>query len=119
MSPEFEPPLVHTTSKEVTATTNANYITEWTSAFYKAKKVEGVSPYTLTFYRQQLGHFLAFCARQDITRLDQLTPDGVRDYLLWLAERHNPGGQHAAYRVLKTFLRFYDSEAEPEGWRNP
>jgi integrase/recombinase XerD len=32
---------------------------------------------------------------------------------------HNPGGQHAAYRVLKTFLRWYEFEAEPEGWRNP
>jgi integrase/recombinase XerD len=35
------------------------------------------------------------------------------------SEGHCPGGRHAAYRVLKTFLRWYDDEVEPEGWRNP
>ena len=41
--------------------------------------------------------------------------------MIWLDtdEKHNPGGVHAAYRVLKTFLRWYEQEAEPEGWKNP
>jgi integrase/recombinase XerD len=34
-------------------------------------------------------------------------------------EGQNPGGIHVGYRILKTFLRWYDLEAEPENWRNP
>jgi integrase len=32
---------------------------------------------------------------------------------------HNNGGRHACYRVLKTFLFWWEEELEPEGWRNP
>jgi len=40
--------------------------------------------------------------------------------LLWHEETgHNPGGLHAAFRVVRTFLRWYESEAEPDGWTNP
>jgi integrase/recombinase XerD len=97
-----------------------DFITDWANSFYQAKKVEGVSAYTLTFYKQQLGHFLQYCEAQVIDQLAQITPNFIRSYLLWLEENgHNSGGQHAAYRVLKTFLRWYEFEREPEGWRNP
>ena len=40
--------------------------------------------------------------------------------MLYLQEDgHNPGGIHIGYRILKTFLRWYDLESEPENWRNP
>lgn len=95
-------------------------ISELANSFYKAKKVEGVSAFTLAFYKQQLRHFLKFCEGQVIDFVSQITANHIRDYLLWLEEGgHNPGGVHAAYRVLKTFLRWYDLEMEPEGWRNP
>lgn len=52
-----------------------------------------------------LGHF------------DEITPN---QYLLWHAETgHNPGGLHAAFRVLRTFLLWYECEAEPDAWTNP
>ena len=92
----------------------------WADEFYKAKKSEGVSTRTQAFYKQQLGHFLTYCDAQVIARVSQITASIIRNYLLWLEdEGHNPGGRHAAYRVLKTFLRWYDQEVEPEGWRNP
>jgi len=106
--------LSHTTS------IFSEFIHDWANAFYQAKKVEGVSPYTLIFYKQQLEHFLKFCHGQVIDNFSQLSPTIIREYLLWLEEGgHNPGGQHAAYRVLKTFLRWYENEVEPENWHNP
>jgi integrase/recombinase XerD len=67
-----------------------------------------------------LGHFLEYCEAQVIDRISQITANNKREYLLWLEETgHNPGGLHAAYRTLKTFLRWYDLEVEPEGWCNP
>lgn len=112
---------------EARATTSVNTLSqildglpEWANEFYKAKKAEGISTHTQAFYKQQLGHFLTYCDAQAIDRISQITAGNIREYLLWLEEgKHNPGGRHAAYRVLKTFLRWYDCEVEPDGWRNP
>lgn len=113
MCPEQNTDLARTTFAE-------DLIPEWANAFYQAKKVEGLSRLTLVFYKQQLGHFLKYCEAQVITRLGQLTPVIVRAFLLAHEESgHNAGGLHAAYRVLKTFLRWYEFEAEPDNWKNP
>lgn len=93
---------------------------EWANYFYQSKKIEGVSGFTLTFYKQQLGHFLRYCEAQLITSLEEITPNVIRQFLLWHQETgHNPGGLHATYRTLRVFLLWYESEAEPEGWKNP
>lgn len=97
-----------------------DYIEDWVNQFYKAKRQKNVSPNTLIFYKQQLKYFKKYCDDQIVERISQLTPVFIRDFLLWMEETgHNPGGRHAAYRVLKTFLRWYNFEAEPEGWKNP
>ena len=106
----------HTTSKLCVQ----DYIPDWANQFYQAKKVEGISAFTLTFYKQQLGHFLRYCEAQVITRVDEITPNIIRQFMLWHEETgHNPGGLHAAFKVLRTFLIWYDNEVEPDGWRNP
>lgn len=105
--------LTHTLSQ-------ADWIEDWAIEFVKAKKVEGLSSNALRIYEQQLKHFLTFCASQALEHFSQITTSDIRNYLLWLEnEGHNPGGMHVAYRVLKTFFRWYDLEAEPENWRNP
>jgi site-specific recombinase XerD len=109
-------PVTHTTIGK----SEVDFIPDWINQFYQSKKVEGVSPYTLIFYKQQLGHFLKYCEAQVITHFSEITPNVVRQFLLWHEQTgHNPGGLHAAYRVLRTFLLWYESEVEPEGWRNP
>ena len=35
------------------------------------------------------------------------------------AKGHNPDGIHAAYRVVRTFLYWWEVETETEGWKNP
>jgi hypothetical protein len=35
------------------------------------------------------------------------------------AKGYNPGGIHAAYRTIRTFLNWWEQETEPEGWKNP
>jgi len=106
--------------ENVVYTTFSNDILEWGELFYRAKLTEGLSKYTLVFYRQQLTHFFRFCEWQQLTRIDQVGPAQLREFLAWHAETgHNAGGQHAAYRVVKLFLRWYENEAEPDNWRNP
>jgi len=95
-------------------------IAEMVQLFYQAKKAEGLSPNTITFYVQQLKHFLKYCDLQSIKVIGEITSSLLRSYLLWHKETgHAPGGLHAAYRTVKTFLRWYELEAEPDNWKNP
>ena len=116
MSTKSHTPLTHTTPKVIVQ----DFIPEWANQFYIAKKVEGLSPYTLTFYKQQLGHFLKFCDSQMIKNVQDITSNDIREYLLWLENNgHNPGGKHGAFRSLRAFLNFYENELEPDDWKNP
>ena len=101
MCASYQTPVVHTTIKSI----DLDNLLDWANQFYQCKKVEGVSSYTLTFYKQQLGHFLKYCDAQLITHFEDITPNIIRQFLLWHEETgHNPGGLHGAFRVLRTFL---------------
>src|SRR5688572_11741772 len=82
-------------------------------AFLKAKRAEGVSPKTVIAYTEAVKKLLDWCENRGVTRVEELTAPLLREYLLWLEEAgHNPGGVHRFYRVMKTFLRWYEREEE-------
>jgi integrase/recombinase XerD len=92
----------------------------WIGAFLLDRKVQNVAPGTLKFYQKKCQLFIGFCEGQLIKNVTDITPNIIRSYLLFLEEKgHNPGGIHAAYRALKAFLRWFENEAEPEGWSDP
>ena len=95
-------------------------ISDWIAAFIFDRKVGNVSPGTIDYYRVKLSKFLAYCDREGIHQVERITPDDLRRFLAWLDDQgHNSGGKHAFYRAVKTFTRWYEGEAEPEGWKNP
>jgi site-specific recombinase XerD len=101
-------------------TENDTFLLTCQQSFMLDKRAAGVANGTLYFYQKKLELFNQFCDTQQITLVPQITPGAIRLYLLWLEEHHhNPGGIHACYRVLKTFLRWWGAETEPENWRNP
>src|SRR5688572_2065824 len=86
-------------------------IARWSEAFLMAKRAEGVSRKTAMAYGECLKKFLAWAANRNINAVEELTAVQVREYMLFLEEQgHNSGGQHMHYRVLKTFLRWYEAE---------
>jgi len=92
----------------------------WFEAFLLDRKSSGLSKHTLKFYRIEVGAFLEFCRSSGVVRFSELTSDFLRQFLLHLENRgRNPGGVHAGYRAVKTFMFWYEAEAEPEGWKNP
>lgn len=96
------------------------HLLTWVEAFLIDRKTQNLAPGTLTFYKQKLAAFCAFCDSQAISQIDQVEPNTVRQYLLFLEQTgHNPGGIHAHYRTLRTFLNWWADEVEPEGWKNP
>jgi site-specific recombinase XerD len=93
---------------------------QWANGFLQAKTAEGLSRGTLRkIYGPRLRHFVAFCEARGVRQIEGLDPVLLREYLISLAERHNPGGCHQYYRVVKTFLRWYEQEAAEPGWVNP
>ena len=89
------------------------------TAFLVDRGARGLAETTVEFYRKKLGVLRGYLQSVGVERVDDITAPVLRRYLLWLAETHNPGGVHALYRALKTFLLWWEAEVEPEGWRNP
>lgn len=95
-------------------------ILNWIEAFLLDRKARGYSKGTIYFYRMKLQLFIRFCELQQVSEMSQITPVFIRTYLLHLENTdHNPGGVHACYRALKTFMRWYQIENDLNDWNNP
>jgi site-specific recombinase XerD len=96
------------------------YLITWIETFLFDRKAQNVTKGTLNFYRFQLNSFIKFCDSQLVTKIEQIEPGTIRQYLVWLEnEGHNPGGINAGYRSLRAFLFWWENEIEPEEWKNP
>jgi site-specific recombinase XerD len=88
-------------------------------AFLIDRKAQGLSPGTVEFYAKKLAYLRDYLERRGVSDVQNATPGLLREYLLDLAKRLNPGGVHAAFRAMRTFLRWYEREHEPQDWANP
>ena len=100
---------------EVVAGTVRNAV----SNFLTERRARGLSPRTIGFYQDVLGRFCRWLDDVGVVRLDELTPDVIRQFLLYLEARgNNPGGRHVYYRSIKAFLNWWEWENEGE-YHNP
>ena len=97
---------------------HSNFV-EMVNAFLVDREARGLSPRTIGFYRDELRYLRTYLEEQRIRDVAEVTADHLRRYLLALKGHRNPGGVHAAYRAMRVFFRWYESETEPEGWKNP
>lgn len=96
------------------------HILTWIEAFLIDRKARGLSSGTINFYNKKLNLFIDWCDTQLISDINQLTAPQLRLFIIHLEDMgHNPGGVHAVYRTLRTFLYWWEEELEPEGWKNP
>ncbi|MCJ7535218.1 MAG: tyrosine-type recombinase/integrase [Anaerolineales bacterium] len=106
--------------RTLTKFAEVDHLETWLEGFMVDRKVQGMSPGTIGFYNEKLAKFLKFCDSQLITQVTEITPQTIREYLLALDKwGHNPGGIHAHYRAVRTFLNWWEDDVEPEGWKNP
>lgn len=92
----------------------------WAEQFLIDRKAQGLAPGTLLFYQDKLNKLLHYFENVAVSNLGQIDASVIRQLLLYLqSEGHTPGGIHAYYRVLKTFLFWWEAEVEPKGWSNP
>jgi site-specific recombinase XerD len=73
----------------------ADYLPVWLEAFLIDRRSQNLSPNTIRYYRMHLEKFSTYCEDQAVSVMEQVTPDVLRRFLLWLGEvGHNSGGIH-------------------------
>lgn len=93
---------------------------EWIELFIHSCRSRNLSSGTVKFYIMKLNVFLAFCTDMAVSKVSEITPNIIRQFLIFLEERHHkPAGVHCFYRSVKTFLKWYEVEVEPADWQNP
>ena len=89
-------------------------------AFLLDCQARRLSPRTIKRYGEELHYLRTWLESHGVQQVIAITATHLRAYLVYLQESgRNPGGQHIAFRVMRTFLRWYQREYEPDGWRNP
>jgi len=71
-----------------------------------------LSPRTVEFYGEELNFFRLYLLGQGAADLSSVTSNSIRAYLASLSARRTAGGIHAAYRSIRTFLRWCAREYE-------
>jgi integrase/recombinase XerD len=100
--------------------TQDSHLETWIEAFLIDRKAQNMAKGTIIFYRVRLEVFAQYCNSQAVKQITQIDPSFIRQYIFYLESKgHNAGGIHGFYRTLKTFLRWWENEVEPEGWKNP
>jgi integrase/recombinase XerD len=90
------------------------------SVYRVSLKSANMADGTKRFYGLRLEEFERFCVDNAIMHIHEIQPDLIRRFMVNLQEKgHNPGGVHGYYRVIKTFLRWFDLEFELENYKNP
>lgn len=113
-------PLTALNQKIILQEVQDTYLETWIEAFLKDRKAQNMARGTLNFYKSKLTIFYQYCESQEVKQITQIDPNLIREYLFYLESKgHNEGGIHGFYRTLKTFLRWWENEVEPEGWKNP
>ena len=82
-------------------------------------QARGLSSGTLRFYSQKLALLGAFARGHGIDDAKDISAQGLRHLLTQLSKDHTAGGVHCVYRATKVFLRWFEREFEPAGWKNP
>lgn len=110
----------HKTNKRHMTREKFDGLETWIMAFLRDRKTSGLSAFTVEYYRSQLQIFITYCKSQNIHEVMLITADLLRGFMLELETRgRNAGGRHAAFRSVRAFLLWYESESEPEDWINP
>lgn len=89
-------------------------------AFLDAVEAKGCSRFTREQYRSQLGLFTRWAIPAGTDATERITPECLTRYFITLRERGlKPNSLHAAFRVLRRYLRWYERTHRPANWQNP
>ena len=85
-------------------------LTAYLQAFLLTGRADGLSPATLSDYRQKMGAFVSFCSGLGVKDPKRLTASDVRMFLAKLREAVSPISVADYYRCAKRFLNWMVEE---------
>lgn len=100
------------TNRNVLNQVLAGTVAQVSNEFLIDCEMRRLSPNTLRSYRNELSAMQVWLDLQGVVSMDELSADVLRKYLLHLSERRNPGGQFAAYRVIRTLTFWWEKETD-------
>jgi site-specific recombinase XerD len=89
------------------------------TGFLIDRQARGLTEGTVAYYADELRRWQSYVEDRGVHHVQDVTPALLRECLLDLGSRRNPGGVYASYRPIRTFLRWYGREYEPQAWSNP
>lgn len=89
-------------------------------SFLCDRKSKNRSSHTIRFYKQYLSVFEKYANSQSTENIQDVDPQFLRDFILFIAQDHKPAWVHGVYRTLRAFL-FWEEREElmPDDWKNP
>ena len=89
--------------------------------FMLDRKTKQRSKSTLEFYKYNFEIFQKWLKNENIsqTNIESITTQDLRRFFIFLNKTRNPSGTHANYRSIRALFYFYESEFEPDNWKNP
>jgi len=93
---------------------------DWIEAFILDRRSRGLSQGTIDFYRKKLKHLIEYFEHRQIRSVMEIDSNAIRMFLVHLKDKgHNQGGVYAHYKVLRSFLYWYEEENELDDRTNP
>lgn len=89
-------------------------IKKWIAAYLLNCQAQQLSPHSISFYTKRLSVFADYCESQGVVGIHQLTAQLLREYIVHLTETHNPGGVDGYFRVMRSFLKWYEWETDED-----
>ena len=73
------------------------------NGFILERKSRGLSKRTVAYYVEKLDYFCRYLDEIGVINVEEITPEILRQYLLYLSNTHNPGGCHRQCLRLRNF----------------
>lgn len=85
---------------------------DWCEGFLLDRRAQQLADGTIQFYQKKLKKFLSWCHMQEVNDIEQVTPEVIRQFIVYLSKSHNRGGVVAFIKALRAFFNWYESETD-------
>ena len=88
------------------------------NGFILERRSRGLSKNTIHYYEEKLRFFCEYLDELGILKINEITPEIIRSYLLYLSENHNQGGVHSIFRAIRAMFHWWEIENDGD-FKNP
>jgi site-specific recombinase XerD len=88
------------------------------NGFILERQSRGLSKRTVAYYIEKLGYFCKYLDDLHVVDIGEISPEIIRQYLIFLSNSHNAGGVHSIYRAIRALFNWWEFETGGD-FKNP